>query len=89
MRQFKYDEKFKGQDIMVGTAMSSWGNKLVNGTMNIVTPNTYGNLHYNEQTNQQNFSFVNGHRFIGENILIKKGRRFKIETKESFTVNIK
>lgn len=75
-----------------GTANAS-----VNANANVVNPygqrysatgNAYGTANYSENSNTMSSAFLNGHRFIGENIMIKKGHRFRIQASETFKVNL-
>ena len=72
-------------------------NAIVNGSTNITNPyrasinaqsNAYGVANYSENANSMTSSIMNGHRFIGENIMIKKGHRFRIETAETFKIEL-
>lgn len=99
MQKFIYNEKFKGTDITVGTSISSIKNTNTSGQANInlntntdfspYSANTYGNANYSQNTSTIGTAFVNGHRITGENILIKKGRRFKILSAETFQLPVK
>ncbi len=105
MRKFDFNKGFKGDDVTVGTAVSSFSNINTRGTTNAFvntlaevvgpngqrysgTSNAHGTANYSENTNITSSSFLNGHRFIGENIMIKKGHRFKIQPSETFKINL-
>lgn len=72
-------------------------NAFVNTSANITNPygqrysgtgNAYGTANYSENTNTMSSAFMNGHRFIGENIMIKKGHRFRIQPLETFKIDL-
>lgn len=105
MRKFSFNESFKGADITVGTASSTFTNANTSGTANTVvnatakilnsygqrhsiSGNAYGTTNYSESTNIMSSTILNGHRYIGENIMIKKGHRFRIQPSEIFEINL-
>ncbi len=79
------------------TSAHGTANAFVNANANVVNPygqrysavgNVYGTKNYSENTNTMSSTFLNGHRFIGENIMIKKGHRFRIQSSKTFKVNL-